>query len=337
MDTQGEEVVYSPKQTYHHPIMDVGKLYTTQISLTEWFEKREYLQILREEIGLAYDAGIKLDLNEKCALRLIPLVPNLPKLRIRGKTVAESMKWFGKQKIDPTKYRAEFIPHVGNAIWSTIFVINKRGIFGEIIKGNHFQLTQGFHESGKPIQFAFNFRTWKLSPANPAALKHLQEIMQMLYVPSGMKQRAIKKRLSQAVFAKNYLRGYFETLTSKEHGLWFADYNTILGEAISPPSPSYGKRGTKGAIQGTPTSAGIVRGTVGKEILVVPMTTPEHVPLIMKSKGIITELGGILSHAAIVCRELKKPCITGVAGATKKLKPGMMIEMNGSTGEIKIL
>ena len=84
-------------------------------------------------------------------------------------------------------------------------------------------------------------------------------------------------------------------------------------------------------------AAGIARGEVGKEILVVPMTTPEHVSLIMKSKGIITELGGILSHAAIVCRELKKPCITGVIGATKKLKPGMMIEMNGGTGKIKIL
>src|SRR3989344_5177431 len=315
--------------------MDDGKLYTTQISLTEWFErtnlskteqfrradneKREYLQILREEIGLAYDAGIKLDLNEKCALRLIPLVPNLPKLRIRGKTVAESMKWFGKQKIDPTKYRAEFIPHVGNATWSTIFVVNKRGIFGEIIKGNHFQLTQGFHESGKPIRFAYNFQHWNLQPKNPKALQHLKDIMKILHVPDIAKQRAIKKRLPRASFAHDYLLGYFETVTSKEHGIWFADYNTILGD------------------MGTPTSGGIVRGKVGTEILVTTMTTPADIPKIMKAKGIITEMGGILSHAAIVCRELKKPCITGVIGAVKKFKPGMMLEMNGGTGEIKIL
>ena len=324
--------------------MNVGKLYTTQISLSEWFErighkkskefrhadnqKREYLQVLREEIGIEYDAGIKFDLNELCALRLIPTVPNVPKLRIRGKTVADSMKWFAKQKINPKHYRAEFIPHVSNAIWSTIFVVQKKGIFGEIIAGNHHQLTQGFHVEGKPIAFAFDFKTWRLSRNEGKALKHLKEIVATLHVANTAKQRTIKKRLPQASFVKNYLRGYFETVTSKEHGLWFADYNMVLANIVPPSMET--------SSQGTPTSPGIARGIVGKEILVLPMTTPEHVPLMMKAKGIITEQGGILSHAAIISRELKKPCITGVPGATKKLKPGMMLSMNGGTGEITI-
>lgn len=325
--------------------MNVGKLYTTQISLSEWFEKighiktkefrhadnqkREYLEILREELGIMYDKGVKLNLNEPCALRLIPLSPKYPKLRIRGKTVAESMQWFAKQNINPAHYRAEFIPHVSNAIWSTIFVVNKDGIFGEIIKGNHFQLTQGFHESGKPIACSYDFKTWRMSSQNDQALQHIKDIVKLLHVLGTAKQRTIKRRLPQARFVKNYLMGYFETHTSKEHGLWFADYNTILGEAALPE--------IKLSSTGVPTSAGIARGIVGTEILVCKMTTPQDVPLMMKSKGIITEMGGILSHAAIVCRELKKPCITNVAGATKKLKKGMMIEMNGATGEIKIL
>ena len=324
---------------------DIAKLYATQISLTEWFarighkqtetfrqadnEKREYLEVLREELGVQYDKGIKLNLNEKTALRLIPLSPNLPKLRIRGKTIAESMRWFAEQKIDDTKYRAELIPHVDNAMWSTIFVINRQGIFGEIIKGNHHQLTQGFHVSGKPIRFSFDFKTWKLHPTNPPALKHLKEIMGILHVPNGAKQSRIKKRLAQASFIKDYLQGYFETIISKEHGLWFSDYNTLLADAVLPAITA--KTG------GTPTSAGVARGIVGKEILVCKMTTPQDLPLMMKSKGIITEMGGILSHAAIICRELKKPCITNVANAVKKFKPGTLLEMNGETGEIKII
>lgn len=331
--------------------MNVGKLYTTQISLSEWFEKighaktkefrhadnqkREYLEVLREELGIMYDKGIKFNLNEKCALRLIPLSPKYPKLRIRGKTVAESMLWFAKQKINPKYYRAEFIPHVDNAIWSTIFVVNKKGIFGEIIQGNHHQLTQGFHVEGKPIAIAYDFKKWRMNPSNSSALREFKNALKLLHVPDTAKQQAIKKRLSQAQFHKNYLLGYFETITSEEHGIWFSDYNTILGE-ISPPSPSYRKRGTEGAIHGTPTSQGIVRGNVGKEILVTKMTTPQDLPLMMKSKGIITELGGILSHAAIISRELKIPCITNIPGVTKKLKKGMMIEMNGGTGEITV-
>ncbi len=331
--------------------INVGKLYTTQISLSEWFEKtglgntekfrkadnekREYLEVLRQELGVQYDKGIKLDLNERCALRLIPLSSKYPKLRIRGKTVAESMQWFVDQKIDPTKYRAEWIPHVDNAIWSTIFVASKQGIVGEIIRGNHHQLTQGFHVEGKPIRFQYNFKNWRLTRSHDGVLKHLKDIMKFLHVPSLAKQKVIKKRLPQAKFFKNYLLGYFETLTSPKYGIWFSDYNTILGDIAIPDVVE--NKSKNGRISGTPTSAGIVRGPVGKEILVRKMTVPTDIDVMMRSKGIITELGGILSHAAIICRELKKPCITAVPNATKKLKDGMLVEMNGGTGEITIL
>src|SRR3989344_1802910 len=58
------------------------------------------------------------------------------------------------------------------------------------------------------------------------------------------------------------------------------------------------------------------------DILVTSMTTPEFVFLMKKAGGIITDTGGLTSHAAIVSRELKKPCIVGTKIATKVLKDG---------------
>ncbi|MCL5440647.1 MAG: PEP-utilizing enzyme [Candidatus Marsarchaeota archaeon] len=60
----------------------------------------------------------------------------------------------------------------------------------------------------------------------------------------------------------------------------------------------------------------------GKFILVAEATYPEYLPIMLKSSGIVTEIGGILSHAAIVAREFKIPCVVGVKGATSKIKSG---------------
>lgn len=72
-------------------------------------------------------------------------------------------------------------------------------------------------------------------------------------------------------------------------------------------------------------------------ILVTPMTDPRFVPIMTKVIGIITDAGGITSHAAIISRELGVPCIVGTQIATKELKNKDKIEMNLKTGEIKKL
>ena len=71
------------------------------------------------------------------------------------------------------------------------------------------------------------------------------------------------------------------------------------------------------------------------DILITGMTRPEFRPLIKKSTAIITESGGILSHAAIIARELKKPCIVGTQIATKFFKDGDSIEVDADKGTIK--
>ncbi len=71
------------------------------------------------------------------------------------------------------------------------------------------------------------------------------------------------------------------------------------------------------------------------EILVTGMTDPHFVPLMKKAAGIITDGGGLLSHAAIIARELNKPCIVGTKIATKVLKNGDIIEVDAERGIVK--
>lgn len=72
-------------------------------------------------------------------------------------------------------------------------------------------------------------------------------------------------------------------------------------------------------------------------ILVTGMTSPEFVPAMRKSGAIITDEGGVTSHAAIVSRELGKPCIIGTKIATQVLQDGDMVEVDTVKGIVKIL
>ena len=73
------------------------------------------------------------------------------------------------------------------------------------------------------------------------------------------------------------------------------------------------------------------------EILVATETNANFLPVMKKSRAFITDFGGLLCHAAIVARELKKPCIIGTKIATKILKDGDRIEMDLNKGIVKIL
>lgn len=81
---------------------------------------------------------------------------------------------------------------------------------------------------------------------------------------------------------------------------------------------------------------GIVTGTVGKEILVVPMTRPEDVPRMRAFKAVVTDAGGILSHAAITCRELGIPCIVGTGEATRAFAEGDVVELDLRSGVVRL-
>jgi phosphohistidine swiveling domain-containing protein len=71
------------------------------------------------------------------------------------------------------------------------------------------------------------------------------------------------------------------------------------------------------------------------EILVAPMTSPEYVFLMKKAAAIVTDAGGLTSHAAIVSRELGVPCIVGTKIATQVLKDNDTVEVDAGSGIIK--
>ena len=98
-------------------------------------------------------------------------------------------------------------------------------------------------------------------------------------------------------------------------------------------------------LRGLAASSGKVKGKVQvafspkevKEgvILVTIMTTPEWTNVFGKIKAIITDEGGMLSHAAIVAREYGIPAVVGVGNATQILKNGDCVEIDGDEGVIK--
>ena len=67
------------------------------------------------------------------------------------------------------------------------------------------------------------------------------------------------------------------------------------------------------------------------------MTRQDFVPMMRKAIAIVTDEGGITCHAAIISRELKKPCLVGTEIATKMIKDGDLIEVNADKGLVKLI
>jgi len=80
-----------------------------------------------------------------------------------------------------------------------------------------------------------------------------------------------------------------------------------------------------------------IKGFKTGEILVALMTSPDYILAIKQAKAIVTDDGGLTCHAAIVARELKKPCIVGTKNATKILKSGDLVEVDADKGVVKII
>lgn len=76
---------------------------------------------------------------------------------------------------------------------------------------------------------------------------------------------------------------------------------------------------------------------INGDVLVTTMTHPEFLLLMKKASAIVTDEGGITCHAAIVARELGKPCIIGTKFATQVLKDGDMVEVDADSGVVRVI
>jgi pyruvate,water dikinase len=105
----------------------------------------------------------------------------------------------------------------------------------------------------------------------------------------------------------------------------------------------------EGALAGTAASAGVVEGrarVVRKlegsklekgEILVAPYTDPAWTPLFPLASGLVTEVGGLMTHGAVVAREYGIPAVVGVDRATEAIPDGALVRVNGSEGYVEIV
>jgi len=103
-------------------------------------------------------------------------------------------------------------------------------------------------------------------------------------------------------------------------------------------------------LKGDGCSSGIVRGRARVvldpsdaqglqpgDILVAPLTDPAWTPLFLPAGGVVVNVGALMSHAAIVSRELGIPCVVAVADATDRIADGSMLEVDGAAGTVTIL
>ena len=121
-------------------------------------------------------------------------------------------------------------------------------------------------------------------------------------------------------------------ITTESVGRWLngsADKSVLTGMAASPGTVEGPARVLRSA-----DDLGLIEPG---EILVAPVTAPSWAPVFGKIKATVTDIGGMMSHAAIVCREYGLPAVTGTGNATTSIKTGQMLRVNGSTGEVTIL
>jgi pyruvate,water dikinase len=103
-------------------------------------------------------------------------------------------------------------------------------------------------------------------------------------------------------------------------------------------------------LHGAPAAPGVVEGVArvivspeqlaemhDGEILVCGSTSPAWAPIFQKIRATVTDVGGVMSHAAIVCREYGLPAVVGTGRATSQIRTGQMIRVDGSAGVVTIL
>lgn len=121
-----------------------------------------------------------------------------------------------------------------------------------------------------------------------------------------------------------------------------SDGEIVAGTYKRPDLPA-------GALVGLPVSAGVVEGRArvlssmadaeleAGDILVTAFTDPSWTPAFVTIQGLVTEVGGLMTHGAVIAREYGLPAVVGVENATRLIKDGQRVRVQGSDGYVEIL
>jgi phosphohistidine swiveling domain-containing protein len=152
-------------------------------------------------------------------------------------------------------------------------------------------------------------------------------------VPSNL-----ENRWSHSVFLRKQDKTCYEMLEGEKADKFIV--SNVIKEKTSGHKQVEGQTAQPGKV------SGIARLVFGPQhnnkvkdgdIVISTATSPQLLPAMRKAAAFVTDVGGITSHAAIVARELKKPCVVGTQSATKIFKDGDLVEVDADNGVVRIL
>ena len=164
--------------------------------------------------------------------------------------------------------------------------------------------------------------------------------------------------LTSVLSTQEILTGKFpskEELIKRDEGYFYGNNQLLVAKNRTDIEKIFKikfkiKKFDSAVLQGRVAQMGVARGFVRRvmghkqieefrkgEILVSSMTIPDFLPAMKKAAAIVTNEGGVLCHAAILARELQKPCITGTRFATHILRDGDYVEVDAINGIVKFL
>ena len=210
------------------------------------------------------------------------------------------------------------------------------------------ELTQAIHHQRQ-------YRADALFKAGRDVFKFMKAIGKRLNLDSYEAVMALDWQEIVDSLLKGKLTVSKDTIKSRMKGWGFVledgNYTYITGENLEKEMKFFSKREEDVVkLEGQPVFPGTYQGKVTivtlpdeidkvekGDIIVSPMTDPYYLPAMVKAGAIITDEGGILSHAAIVSRELGVPGVIGTKNATKVLKDGDLVEVDADEGIVRIL
>lgn len=184
---------------------------------------------------------------------------------------------------------------------------------------------------------------------------YLDIISENEHWPKEVMKFLLLSELKEAIDSKQI---NFNKINQRKKGYAYFDKKLFLADELPEMLQRYSyklnelKSSEKksNVIKGVMASPGFVLGRIVRifnreqlnkinygDILVAPMTTPWYVPAMEKAIAFVTDEGGILCHATITAREMKKPCIIGTKIATKVLKDGDLVEVDADKGIVNVI
>lgn len=221
-----------------------------------------------------------------------------------------------------------------------------------------FILTPPLKALAKTLQEVCYLRTWRIEMSNQATYfiyPLLAEIAKRLRLNYNQLIQLTKPEIKDAllerkhylpvikqrqkgfgvVFDKNFKIHVITGKPLKAFQKYFGqEIDNVLNEDITGIGVQIGK--TKGRVCIINNTKEFKKFREG-DILITQMTTPNFMLIIEKAKAIITDIGGITCHAAIIARELKIPCVVGTKFATKVLRDGDKVEVDANKGIVRIV